>query len=80
MRLRRSPYYFARAAAKGKSDFQVRFLATGSLPAVPRCFPCAGLGWVPGTSPKRIRVLRAEFKKPYQVRQVRKIMANYKLL
>lgn len=26
-------------------------------------FLCAGLGWVPGTSPKRINRLRAEFKK-----------------
>jgi hypothetical protein len=25
-------------------------------------FLCAGLGWVPGTSPKRISRLRAEFK------------------
>jgi hypothetical protein len=25
-------------------------------------FFCAGLGWVPGTSPKRISRLRAEFK------------------
>ena len=26
-------------------------------------FLCAGLGWVPGTDPKRLRQLRAEFKK-----------------
>jgi hypothetical protein len=25
-------------------------------------FLCAGLGWTPGTSPKRISRLRAEFK------------------
>jgi hypothetical protein len=31
-------------------------------------FLCAGLGWVPGTSPKRISRLRAEFKnKPLMV-------------
>jgi hypothetical protein len=31
-------------------------------------FLCAGIGWVPGTSPKRISRLRAEFKnKPLMV-------------
>jgi hypothetical protein len=34
-------------------------------------FLCAGLGWVPGTSPKRISRLRAEFKSMRTVRTVK---------
>jgi len=34
-------------------------------------FLCAGLGWVPGTSPKRISRLRAEFKKQPSVAETK---------
>jgi hypothetical protein len=34
-------------------------------------FLCAGLGWVPGTSPKRISRLRAEFKNRRPVEKTR---------
>ena len=34
-------------------------------------FLCAGLGWVPGTSPKRISRLRAEFKNRRSVEKIK---------
>ncbi len=49
-------------------------------------FLCAGLGWVPGTSPKRISRLRAEFKNSPQpnrkmvTRVIKKLVKNHRSL
>jgi hypothetical protein len=50
------------SAAEKLRHLDKQVLLRGLKGAQKHEFLCAGLGWVPGTSPKRISRLRAEFK------------------